>query len=87
MKPIISQSFAKQSLLGSALMTIFTVGLIGSFIVSINLPITGSQFGNVLILLVRLGFKLIPPALWIGAVLIVALWLAAMVRVWRQQVS
>jgi hypothetical protein len=33
--------------------------------------------------LVRLGFKLIPLTLWIGGVLIVALWLVVMVRVWR----
>jgi hypothetical protein len=65
-------------------MTIFAIGLISLWMISVNLLITRSQFGGVIITLARLGFKLIPPALWVGAVLIVVLWLAVLHRAWRQ---
>ncbi|HIP71824.1 MAG TPA: hypothetical protein EYH05_10575 [Anaerolineae bacterium] len=42
-----------------------------------------NEISGVIILLVRLAFKLIPPGMWLGAVFIVVLWLVVMVKVWR----
>jgi hypothetical protein len=52
--------------------------------ISVNLLLARSQLGGVVISLARLGLSFIPPALWVGAVLIVALWLAVLRRAWRQ---
>ncbi len=41
-----------------------------------------NQLSSVTILLVKLAFKLIPPGLWLGTALIVALWLVVMIRMW-----
>jgi len=62
---------------------VFIIGLIG-LVLSINLYVVGSQIGWAVLLLARLGFRLIPPVLWIGAVFIVGLWLGVLHRVWRQ---
>ena len=83
MKLIISPSMGKRPF-RPALMTIFTVELIGLWMINVNLLVAQSQLGGMVISLARLGFKLIPPALWVGAVLIVALWLAVLRRAWRQ---
>lgn len=82
MKLIISSSMEERPF-WPASMRVFIIGLIG-LVLSINLYMVGSQIGWAVLLLARLGFKLIPPVLWIGAVLIVALWWAVLHRVWRQ---
>ncbi len=69
---------------GWRLTAVFLVGLIGLSIISVNFLFWQSQIMQVVAILARLAFSHIPPILWIGLLLIIALWLAVMVRVWRQ---
>lgn len=82
MKLILAPSMGKRPLWPTRI-TIFIMGLIG-LIIGVNLSIAGSQMGWVVILLARLGLRFIPPALWIGSVLIVAFWLAVLYHAWRK---
>lgn len=82
MKLILTPSMGKRPL-WPARIAIFIMGLIG-LIIGVNLSIAGSQIGRVVILLARLGLSFIPPALWIGPVLIVAFWLAVLNHAWRK---
>ena len=64
-------------------MTTLTIGLVGSWLVGVNLFLANSQLGHVVLFLARHGFHLIPSALWLGAALIVALWLGVLYMAWH----
>lgn len=66
------------------LTAVILVGLIGLSITSVNFLFWQSQIMQMVAILARLAFSHIPPILWIGSLSIIALWLAVMVRVWRQ---
>ncbi len=53
------------------------------FMADISVQLTPSEASRVALLLVRLAFHLFPPVLWLGAILVVTLWLAVLVRIWR----
>ena len=71
---------------GPTLIAVFTVGLASLWVMGLYLFVVRSQLGQVVLLLTRLGFQLVPPALWIGAALIVSLWLVVLHRAWRIEV-
>ncbi len=82
MKLISLQPFVKRPF-GTTAITLFATGLLVLFMAGISVQLTQSEVGRVALLLVRLASKLFPPVLWVGAVLIVTLWLAVLVRMWR----
>ena len=53
------------------------------FMADISVQLTPSEASRVALLLVRLAFHLFPPVLWLSAILVVTLWLAVLVRIWR----
>jgi hypothetical protein len=82
MKLISLQPFVKRPF-GTTAITLLATGLLVLFMAGISVQLTQSEVGRVAFLLVRLAFKHIPPVLWLGSVLIVTLWLAVLVRIWR----
>jgi hypothetical protein len=64
-------------------LVLIAISLIGVLVVNVGLLAAQSQTGRAVQVVVRVGIHLIPPVVWVGAILIVALWLFVMVRVWR----
>ncbi len=59
------------------------VSIAGLLVITANKVMLESEIGQAMIVLARVGIGVIPPVIWIGAVLIVAIWLVLLVRVWQ----
>ena len=70
--------------LWSKRIAVIALAVIIIFLMNLGLMTAGSEFGRIIWLLIKLGFRFIHPALWIGAVAIVSLWTAVISHLWRQ---
>lgn len=68
----------------SSLRVRFVAALTLIIIVGANPLLWQSQISQVVLVLVSVTFHLIPPIIWFGSVLIVAIWLRLLMRLWQQ---
>lgn len=65
------------------LMAVILVGIVGLWSALFSHLIMGSQANWGMLLLLRMSVHFISPFVWIGAGLIVIIWLAVMIQTWR----
>lgn len=82
MKLIVSHE-KKQRPYAWGLTAVTLVSIAGLLVITANKVMLESEIGQAMIVLARVGIGVIPPVIWIGAVLIVAIWLVLLVRVWQ----
>lgn len=67
-----------------ALLAGIGLGLAGLLALGASLLLAESALGGALILLARHALRLVPPLLWPAAMLVSALWMVVVARVWRR---
>lgn len=68
-----------------AVMAVIFLTLAGLTVVAAYKLLLDSQDAQAMIVLVRVGVSVIPSFAWLGALLIVALWLALLLPLWLRQ--
>ncbi len=65
--------------------TLLMTGFVGLMMTAVSWQIIQSQYGQLVLILLKACFQFIPPYLWLGGLLLAALWLVVMIRVWQHR--